>query len=111
VARKGAFEVREAARRLGATLRPLGAELEGPDFWAGVRLDRATPGASWLDGVRAVVHPALAEGAPRRLLEALAAGVPVIATPACGLGPQPGLTLVPMDDVEALVEAMEVAAV
>jgi hypothetical protein len=37
--------------------------------------------------------------------------VPVIATAACGLAPRPGLTLVPMDDVEALVEAMEVAAV
>jgi glycosyltransferase involved in cell wall biosynthesis len=106
VARKGAFEVREASRRLGATLRPLGAELEGPDFWAGVRLDPAAPGASWLHGLRAVVHPALAEAAPRRLLEALAAGVPVIATAACGLAPQPGLTLVPMDDVEALVAAM-----
>jgi hypothetical protein len=107
VARKGAFEVREAARRLGATLRPLGGELEGPDFWAGVRLEPTPPGASWLHGVRAVVHPALAEAAPRRLLEALAAGVPVIATAACGLAPQPGLTLVPMDDVEALVAAME----
>jgi glycosyltransferase involved in cell wall biosynthesis len=53
-----------------------------------------------------VVHPALAEAAPRRLLEALAAGVPVIATAACGLAAQPGLTLVPMDDVEALVAAM-----
>jgi hypothetical protein len=106
VARKGAFEVREAARRLGATLRPLGAELEGPEFWGGVRLQPAPPGASWLHGVRAVVHPALAEAAPRRLLEALVAGVPVIATAACGLAPQPGLTLVPMDDVEALVAAM-----
>jgi hypothetical protein len=106
VARKGAFEVREAARRLGATLRPLGAELEGADFWAGVRLDPSPAGANWLDGVRAVVHPALAEATPRRLLQALAAGVPVIATAACGLAPQPGLTLVPMDDVEALVAAM-----
>ena len=110
VARKGAFEVREAARRLGATLRPLGAELEGPDFWAGVRIDPGSRGAGWLHGVRAVVHPALAEAAPRRLLEALAAGVPVIATVACGLAAQPGVTLVPTDDVEALVAAMETAA-
>jgi hypothetical protein len=36
----------------------------------------------------------------------LAAGVPVIATPACGLAPQPGLTLVPIGDVEALAAAM-----
>jgi hypothetical protein len=110
VARKGAFEVRTAARRLGARLRPIGAELEGHAFWAGVGLAPAEPGDSWLDGLCAVVHPALAEAAPRRLLEALAAGVPVIATAACGLAPQPGLTLVPMDDVEALVAAMRAVA-
>ena len=106
VARKGAFEVREAALRLGVRLRPVGAELEGAGFWAGVEIDHAAPGASWLDGVRAVVHPALAEATPRRLLEALGAGMPVIATTACGLTPRPGLTIVPMDDVDALVAAM-----
>ena len=106
VARKGAYEVREAARRLGVTVRPTGAELEGAGFWTGLEVDRASAGAGWLDGVRAVVHPAIAEGAPRRLLEALAAGAPVITTEAAGLAPQPGLTIVPMGDVEALVVAM-----
>jgi hypothetical protein len=106
VARKGAFEVRDAARLVGARVRPVGAELEGAAFWAGVDLAPAEPGASWLDGACAVVHPALAEAAPRRLLQALAAGVPVIATVACGLLPQPGLILVPMGDVNALAEAM-----
>ena len=110
VARKGAYELREAARRLGVKLRPMGAELEGPDFWRGIELAPAPPGASWLEGVRAVVHPALAEAAPRRLLEALAAGIPVITTPAAGIAPRPGLTLVPMDDVEALAAAMAAAA-
>ena len=107
VARKGAYEVREAARRLGAPVRPIGAELEGPDFWAGVAIDRTPVGASWLDGVGAVVQPVLTEAAPRKLLEALAVGVPVIATAACGLASQPGLTLVPMDDVDALAAAMK----
>jgi hypothetical protein len=107
VARKGAFELREAARRLGVAVRPLGAELEGPGFWSGVAV--APAAGEWLDGVRAVVSPALAEAAPRRLLAALAAGVPVIATPACGLAPQRGLTLVPMGDVGALAEAMAAA--
>jgi len=109
VARKGAFELRDAARRLAATLRPLGAELEGPGFWSGLALDPPAAGASWLDGVCAVVLPALAEAAPRRLLDALAAGVPVIATAACGLDPRPGLTLVPMGDAGALIAAMATA--
>lgn len=109
VARKGAYELREAAQRLGVPVRPLGSQLEGADFWAGVAVDRAPEGESWLGGVRAVVHPALVEAAPRRLLEALAAGVPVIATAACGIAPRPGLTLVPAGDAEALAAAMRAA--
>jgi hypothetical protein len=109
VARKGAFELRDAALRLGAAVRPLGAELEGPGFWSGVTVDTPATAAAWLDGVRAVVAPALAEAAPRRLLAALAAGVPVIATPACGLDPQPGLTLISLDDARALTAAMAAA--
>jgi hypothetical protein len=109
VARKGCFELREAARRLGVPVRPLGSQLEGSEFWTGVAVDRAPEGASWLEGVRAVVHPALVEAAPRRLLEALAAGVPVIATEACGIAPQPGLTFVPPGDARALAEAMRAA--
>ena len=104
IARKGAYELREAARALDLVVRPLGSMLEGGDFWDGVRLD-PTPGAGhWLDGVSLVAHPALTQDAPRRLLEALAAGVPAIATPACGLEPQPGLTLVPPGDAGFLVD-------
>lgn len=106
VARKGAFEVREAIRTLGLALRPLGAELEGEDFWNGIKRDRAPPGGSWLGGLAAVVQPALVEESPRALLAALAAGAPVIATPACGLRPQAGLTLIEAGDPHALVVAL-----
>lgn len=101
VARKGAHALREAARALDLEVVPLGAELEGEGFWSGVR----TATADWRTA-SAVVQPALAEDQPRRLLAALAAGVPVIATPACGLPPQPGLTLVEPDDVDALIAAL-----
>jgi hypothetical protein len=108
VARKGAYAVREAAIALDLEVMPLGAELEGPDFWRGVATVPAGPLYTGLgDGVAAVVQPALVEDQPRRLLAALAAGVPVIASPACGLGPRPGLTLVPPDDPAALIAALE----
>jgi glycosyltransferase involved in cell wall biosynthesis len=106
IARKGAYELREAARRLDLAIRPLGSVLEGAGFWDRVRLDPTPAGGRWLDGVVAVAHPALTQDAPRRLLEALAAGVPVVATPACGLDPEPGLTLVPTGDAEALANAL-----
>jgi hypothetical protein len=101
-ARKGAFAVREAAIALNLQVMPLGRDLEGGAFWRDVPL--LAPGG-W-DRVDAVVQPALAEDQPRHLLSALAAGLPVIASAACGLDPQPGLTLVPPDDADALVAAL-----
>ena len=98
IARKGAFAVRGAAIALGFEVIPLGAELEGPDFWAPARV------AKWRgwDDVAAVVQPSLVEEQPRGLLMALAAGVPVFATSACGIAPQAGLTIIPPDDPVAL---------
>ena len=105
VARKGAFELRQAVRELDLDVMLLGSELEGSEFWDGVRVHR--PGdAGWLDRVAAVVQPAHVEERPRHLLAALAAGVPVIATAACGLAPQPGLTIVPPGDPRALCDAV-----
>ncbi|HEV2651910.1 MAG TPA: VanW family protein [Rhizomicrobium sp.] len=108
IARKGAYELREAARALDFEVVLVGSDLEGADFWAGVRTRRTDP-ENWFDGVAAVVQPALLEDAPRGLLAALASGVPVIATPACGLPPQDGLTLAPADDTSALIEALRVS--
>jgi hypothetical protein len=102
IARKGAHAVRAAARALDLEVTPMGGELEGPDFWRGVRLETPDGFAS----VDAMVQPALVEDQPRVLLAALAAGLPVIASLACGLDPQPGLTLVPPDDAEALIAAI-----
>jgi hypothetical protein len=105
IARKGAYELREAARALDLEIVPLGSELEGAAFWRGVRIARPDP-QNWLNGIAAVVQPSLLEDAPRRLLVALACGVPVIATRACGLPEQDGLTLVPQSDVDALIGAL-----
>ncbi|HEY4472295.1 MAG TPA: VanW family protein [Stellaceae bacterium] len=109
VARKGAYEVREAARALDLEVLLLGSDLEGASFWDGVKtrkFDPAEGAEGWLARVAAVVQPAIAEDRPRHLLSALAAGVPVIATPACGLVPRPGVTIVPPDDVDALIVAL-----
>lgn len=109
IARKGAYELREAARLLDLEIVPLGSELEGPDFWRG--LSRRSPPLQaapheWLREVAAVVQPALVEEKPRRLLAALAAGVSVIATAACGIPARAGLTLVPEGDPAALAAAV-----
>ena len=43
LARKGAYEVRAAARSLGLEVLLLGADLEGSSFWDGVRTSRPDP--------------------------------------------------------------------
>ena len=105
VARKGVYELRSAARELGLRLTLVGAQLEGPDFWRGVEVERATEG-DWLAGARAVVLPSFVEHAPRRLLAAVARGVPVVASTACGLDGLPGVVSVPAGDADALRDAL-----
>jgi len=102
IARKGAFALRDAAMSLGLEVVPIGVELEGPNFWGPVRISKFI---GW-ENIAVVVQPSLVEDQPRRLLMALGLGIPVIATAACGLDPQPGLTLVPPDDAGALVSAL-----
>jgi len=108
VGRKGAYEVREAARRLGLTVVVAGAQPEGEGFWDGVAVERR----EWKDCLRdagVVILPAFVENRPRRLLEALARGVPVVASANCGLGGMPGVVCVEAGDVDALCAGIEKA--
>lgn len=99
--RKGAYELRQALHGLDVELVLGGPVLESPDFW-----NRPTRQGD-LGDADLVVSPAHVETAPRRLLSALARGVPVIASDACGLDPEPGLTVVPTGDALALRDAIE----
>lgn len=104
--RKGAYVLREALRDLPVTLEPLGGVLEGADFWDG--FDLAAPGspAGWTTRADIVVMPAYVEHCPRSLLHALAHGIPVIATPACGLGEHASVIEVAAGDPAALRSAL-----
>jgi hypothetical protein len=107
IARKGAYEVRALALRLDLEVVLLGGDLEGEGFWSGLPVRHAArTDLNWLHEAALVVQPSLIEEQPRSLLAALAAGVPVIATPACGILPKLGITLIPENDPEALVEAI-----
>ncbi|MDE2127046.1 MAG: VanW family protein [Armatimonadetes bacterium] len=106
-ARKGAFELREAARSLDLEIVLCGVELEGETFWEGCRTRRVVRGAAgWLNGVGLVVQPALVEDAPRALLAAAAAGLPIVATEECGLHGVDGVTELEFGDAAALTELL-----
>ncbi len=103
--RKGIHEFAEALSGSGDELLVLGAASEGsPDPLAAIHHRRA--GVDELAGCRALVLPAWVEHEPRLALRALAAGIPVIASTACGLLQHPMLTEIEAGDVESLKCAM-----
>jgi hypothetical protein len=107
LARKGSLTVAAVARQLRARVIVLGTPpaTQAPE-WAGVEwrpMRYADP--AWLNA-DAVLLPAWVEHRPQTLLRALAAGLPVIATPACGLDAQAGLYLVPPGDEQATLAAV-----
>ncbi|MFE0753836.1 VanW family protein [Inquilinus sp. NPDC058860] len=106
LARKGAYALREAVEGLDIDLAVTGrAREDDKPFWRNVAA-RVLPAGPWPDPIAAVVLPAIVEHQPRALLRAMALGIPVIATAACGLDEGPGVTLVPEDDAAALREAL-----
>ena len=109
LARKGAYELASALRGLPVRLRVLGARSSDASLWQGIEVEYAGYGSDWLGQARAVVLPAHVEHSPRALLRAIAAGIPVIATPACGIEAMPGLRLVPASDVDTLRLAISAA--
>jgi len=100
VGRKGCYELREGIRDLDVKLLTLGPYIESADFWRGFDVERA--GEDWLDLADLVALPAHVEHRPRRLLSAASRGIPVIATPNCGLPESDGVYLTPAGDAKAL---------
>ncbi|MDB5069361.1 MAG: vanw family protein [Candidatus Eremiobacteraeota bacterium] len=106
--RAGAYEVRDVARSLGVHVILGGPVLEDARFWDGVSTEMCSSfGAALAAGPRAVVLPAFVENQPRRLLHAAAAGIPVIASDACGLDCGGTIEIVPAGDGAALRAAVE----
>jgi len=87
IARQRPDIARTLAAAIDAPLIVFGDWLEGADAWAGLAIDRRAFGPGWLNGIGAILHPATLTSQPRRLLQAIAAGVTVYATPASGLDP------------------------
>ena len=113
--RKGSRELAAALHALQPThplrLGVLGSLPQAPSaalqaMWQSLAPVALGYGSDWVAQASVAVLPAHVEHAPRAALMALAAGIPVIATPACGLPPQAGLTLVDAGDVPALVQAL-----
>lgn len=99
--RRGAYELREAMRDVDMDLVIGGNAQDGPDFWRHDVIGRPLPSR-----VAAIVLPAHVSTSPRMLLAALAAGIPVIATPACGLEGVTGVMTIEAGSTEQISKAI-----
>lgn len=109
LARKGAMEVAQVARDLQARVLILGTPPSDASSWSGIDWVAASYASDWLDRAHVVVLPAFVEHQPRALIRALAVGLPVVATPACGLQAQDGLWLIDAGDRGAIKQAVQAA--
>ena len=110
LARKGARELAAALQGWPCRLRVLGASSDDARLWQGIEpLQHMNWQGDWLTGAAVVVLPAHVEHAPRALLRAVAAGVPVVASTACGLAGVPGVHEVAPSDIDALRTALQTA--
>ena len=108
LARKGARELAAALQGWPCHLRVLGSPSDDAQLWRGIgSVEHMHWRGDGLNGARVVVLPAHIEHAPRALLRALAAGVPVVASSACGLAGLPGVREVAAGDVEGLRAALK----
>ncbi len=104
--RKGMHELSQALQGQACELWVLGTPANDTQAWGDLTVRSAAYGGDWPRHASALVLPAHVEHAPRAALRAMAQGVPVIATPACGLEGLPGVINVPAGDVPALLAAL-----
>ena len=110
LARKGAPELAAAVRHLGWRVLVLGTPSDDAALWHGIAVEHASPRhLAWLQRADVVALPAWIEHAPRALLRALANGLPVVASRACGLPASPNLHEIDAGDVVGLVHALKQA--
>ncbi len=110
LARKGAHELAQALRHLGWSLLVLGSPSTDPALWDGIAVEHADyHELDWLDRADVVALPAWIEHSPRALLLALAHGLPVVATRACGLPASARVIEVSRGHVDGLVAALRQA--
>lgn len=98
VGRKGVYALREALRGLDVKLLLLGSIIESEDFWQGFEVEKTTLDEA-LNKADLVILPAFVEHKPRPLLKAVANGIPVIASKACGVENVKGIKSIEFDSI------------
>ena len=106
VGRKGAYEMRRLAKELQLELCIYGRTIETTHFWQDLKVEKFN--GDWRQ-IGLVVYPTYVEHQPRLLLKALALGIPVITTTACGLDPSAQIKLLEINNFDQLKNAVHAA--
>jgi len=106
VGRKGAYEMRRLAKELQLELCISGRTIETTHFWQDLKVEKFN--GDWRQ-IGLVVYPTYVEHQPRLLLKALALGIPVITTTACGLDPSSQIKLLEINNFDQLKNAVHAA--
>ncbi|MBN8222102.1 MAG: VanW family protein [Spirochaetes bacterium] len=104
VARKGCYEMKQLAAELNLTLVVAGGAVDYSGFWGETRIENFN--GNW-DDIGLVIYPAYIEHQPRRILQAVSKGIPVITTRACGLNNFPQVQILESGDYPALKAAVK----
>lgn len=108
LARKGALELADAVRHLRWRLLVLGTPPSDPRLWHGIEVTHmAYRDPRWLACADVVALPAYIEHSPRALLTAFAHGIPVVASPECGLPSSLQASEVAAGDTAGLIAGLQ----
>ncbi len=102
VGRKGAYEIKKLAKELNLNLTISGRTIENDNFWEELKTEAFNGD---FDQIGLVVYPTFVEHQPRQILKAIAKGVKVITTTACGLDSSDLVEII--DNFEQLKKAVE----
>ena len=104
--RKVAYELRNLLRELKIPLYTFAKNFESDNFWEGIDIRKLQE--DWLKEAGLIIQPSYIESRPLKLLQALAAGIPVIASEACGLEGFPNVTTINFNEKLSLKNALKV---
>ena len=103
--RKGAYELRQLIRDLDIPITIVGKTLESTNFFDG--LDVTFSSSQSLHEVALVICPAYVENRPKLILKAIASGIPVVISDACGIIPDKKVYAFSAGDYQSMKNLVE----
>lgn len=103
--RKGAYELRQLIKDLNIPITIVGKTLESPNFFDGLNVSFLA--SQSLQDVALVIYPAYIENRPKLILKAIASGIPVVISDACGITPDEQVYVFPTGDYMLMKNQVE----